>query len=158
MDVEIKNNKILQIPLYALRVSGFVQFQDQKFKFLHNLWGYFVIISYMWYSFSQVVFLIVNNFKVDLVFNNGSAMCMYFTIWSKGLASVINRNKFSSLYSRVNDSMKLIEKEGDEGMKIILEDMIKRSRRVAWIMQSMMTFTSGVFGIYLFGLTFIFRE
>ncbi|XP_026479349.1 uncharacterized protein LOC113385732 [Ctenocephalides felis] len=54
--------------------------------------------------------------------------------------------------------MKLIEKEGDEGMKIILEDMIKRSRRVAWIMQSMMTFTSGVFGIYLFGLTFIFRE
>lgn len=155
MDIEIKNNEILKIPLGALSVSGFIQFDDQKFKLLQKLWGYFVIVSYMWYSFSFVVFLYINNFKVDLVFNNGSAMSMYFTIWTKGLVSVIYKDKYISLFKRVNESMKTVENDGDEGMKDILHEMVKKSKSIAWLMQSMTTFTSSVFAIYLCCLTFV---
>lgn len=156
MDAKIKNNEILKVPLLSLALFGFIQFQDQRCKLLHKLLAYIVIILYVWYTISLVIFLNINNFKVELVFNNGCALSMYFTIWMKGLVSMVFRKEYASLFERMNNSMKQIENEGDEEMKQILQNLVKKSKRITWGMQIMMMFTVFVFEIYLFALTFIY--
>lgn len=155
MDTCLKDNPILKIPLVALNLTGLVQFKDQKCQLLNKIWGYSIVIIYIFFNISQLIFLYVNNFEVNLIFNHGSATSLYFTIWVKALVSIIYRKEYNLLYNKINKTIKNLYQEGDQETKNILDDLVKKSTRAAVMMLVLVGFTGSVVVIYLIYLSFI---
>lgn len=155
MDENIRKNRILRVPLTCLSWLGLVTFSDQKYPLLNRTKGYIVIITFVLYNISEIIFLVINRENVALLTINGGTTALYFTIYVKSWASLNHRKKFCEMFATMNKKMKIIEESNDEEQKCILDGYVGRCLKVVWYLQANMTFTCTLFMVYLVVIFFI---
>lgn len=155
MDEDIRKNRILRVPLTCLSWLGLVTFKDQNFLVFNRAKGYIVIMTYVLYNVSEIIFLVINRKNIQLLTINGGTTALYFTIYVKSWASINHHKKFSKMFASMHQNMKMIEDSEDDEQKKIIDGYVKRCLKVVWYLQGNMTFTCTFFASYLVVIFFV---
>lgn len=154
MDHDIRKNRMLKFNLMALNQIGLVYFDDQRYLRYEYCKGIFSVFYLFIFNITQYMFVFFNIKDVNLISLNCGTAVLNTTLVAKGATFIWHNKVYFRLMTDMHESMKRIEKSGNDEVNKILNKYVWHSYKVTATIFVFTTITLFIFSAYIF-YTFI---